>query len=60
MLTLEQLDQIEDDLRKIDEKFPNDYATAKAFELATELRPFLTQNHASGSESQSEAAQAKS
>jgi len=60
MLTLEELDQIEDDLRKIDAKFPNDYATAKAFELATELRPFLAQNHASEKQSQPEAAQARS
>ena len=56
-MTLQELDQIEDDLRKIDATFPNDYATAKAFELAAELRPFLNQPHASGNESQSEAAQ---
>ena len=57
-MTLQELDQIEDDLRNIDAKFPNDYATAKAFELANELRAFLTEMTAR--ENQPEAAQVRS
>jgi hypothetical protein len=41
-MTLDQLDQIEIDLKKVDRIFPEDYSTAVALELVAELRKFLT------------------
>lgn len=41
-MTLDELNEIEKDLRKAEAKFPNDYSTAKAFQLAAALRPLLT------------------
>jgi len=41
-MTLTELDQIENDLRKVDAKFPGDYSTAKAMELAAALRKLIT------------------
>jgi hypothetical protein len=41
-MTIEELNQIEDDLRKIEAIFPNDYSTMKAFELIAELRRLIT------------------
>jgi hypothetical protein len=56
-MTLDELDQIEIDLRKVDRLFPDDYSTAVAFELAAEVRKFLTQTQSeSQPKNQAEAA----
>jgi hypothetical protein len=41
-MTLAELDQIENDLRKHEAKFPNGYGTMKALELVNVLRPLVT------------------
>jgi arginyl-tRNA synthetase len=41
-MTLAELDQIECDLKRVEAKFPGDYSTAKAMELANALRQLIT------------------
>ena len=40
-MTLDELNQIENDLKKVDRAFPQDYSTATALELVAEVRALL-------------------
>jgi hypothetical protein len=41
-MTLDELNQIENDLKMVDRAFPQDYSTATALELVAEVRKLLS------------------